>query len=82
AIRLANDTPFGLASGVFTQTLDRAWSLSRGIKAGTVWVNNYNRFYAETEVGGYKESGVGRMAGFEGLHEFTQTKHINFDSTV
>ena len=82
AVHLANDTPFGLASGVFTQNLDRAWSLSRGIKAGTVWVNNYNRFYAETEVGGYKESGIGRMAGFEALHEFTQTKHINFDSTV
>ena len=81
AVHLANDTPFGLASGVFTQSLDRAWFLSRGIKAGTVWVNNYNRFYAETEVGGYKESGVGRMAGFDGLHEFTQTKHINFDST-
>ncbi|MXW46035.1 MAG: aldehyde dehydrogenase family protein [Gammaproteobacteria bacterium] len=81
AVHLANSTPFGLASGVFTQNLDRAWFLSRGIKAGTVWVNNYNRFYAETEVGGYKESGVGRMAGFDGLHEFTQTKHINFDST-
>ena len=81
AVHLANDTPFGLAAGVFTQNLDRAWFLSRGIKAGTVWVNNYNRFYAETEVGGYKESGVGRMAGFDGLHEFTQTKHINFDST-
>ena len=82
AIKLANDTPFGLASAVFTQNLDRAWRLSRGIKAGTVWVNTYNRFYAETEVGGYKESGIGRMAGFEGLNEFTQTKHINFDSTV
>ncbi len=81
AVHLANGTPFGLAAGVFTQNLDRAWFLSRGIKAGTVWVNTYNRFYAETEVGGYKESGVGRMAGFDGLHEFTQTKHINFDST-
>ena len=45
------------------------------VMADGAWVNNYNRFYAETEVGGYKESGVGRMAGFEGLHEFTQTKH-------
>lgn len=80
AIELANDTPFGLASAVFTENLNRAWKLSRGIKAGTVWVNTYNRFYAETEVGGYKESGVGRMAGHDGLMEFTQTKHINFDS--
>lgn len=80
AIELANDTPFGLASAVFTENLNRAWKLSRGIKAGTVWVNTYNRFYAETEVGGYKTSGVGRMAGHDGLMEFTQTKHINFDS--
>lgn len=80
AIELANSTPFGLASAVFTENLHRAWKLSRGIQAGTVWVNTYNRFYAETEVGGYKESGVGRMAGHDGLMEFTQTKHINFDS--
>lgn len=82
AIELANDTPFGLASAVFTENLHRAWYLSRRIKAGTVWVNTYNRFYAETEVGGYKESGVGRMAGHDGLMEFTQTKHINFDSVL
>lgn len=81
AIRLANGTPFGLASAVWTENVNRAWMLARAIQAGTVWVNTYNRFYAETEVGGYKQSGVGRMAGIEGLLEFTQTKHINFDST-
>ncbi len=79
AIRVANQTPYGLASGVWTENLNRAWRLARAIKAGTVWVNTYNRFYPETEVGGYKASGVGRMAGIEGLNEFTQTKHINFD---
>lgn len=79
-IAVANDTVFGLAAAVFTENVHRAWKLSRGIKAGTVWVNTYNRFYAETEVGGYKTSGIGRMAGIEGLMEFTQTKHINFDS--
>jgi betaine-aldehyde dehydrogenase len=79
ALRVANQTPYGLASAVWTENLNRAWRLARGIKAGTVWVNTYNRFYPETEVGGYKASGVGRMAGFEGLFEFTQTKHINFD---
>lgn len=79
-IAVANDTVFGLAAAVFTENVHRAWKLSRGIKAGTVWVNTYNRFYAETEVGGYNTSGIGRMAGIEGLLEFTQTKHINFDS--
>lgn len=81
AIAIANNTMFGLAAAVFTENIHRAWNLSRAIKAGTVWVNTYNRFYAETEVGGYKTSGIGRMAGIEGLMEFTQTKHINFDST-
>ena len=82
AIAQANLTPFGLAAAVFTENLHRAWKISRRLKAGTVWVNTYNRFYAETEVGGYKESGVGRMAGHDGLMEFTQTKHINFDSVL
>lgn len=81
AVEIANNTMFGLAAAVFTENVHRAWSLSRAIMAGTVWVNTYNRFYAETEVGGYKTSGIGRMAGIDGLLEFTQTKHINFDST-
>jgi betaine-aldehyde dehydrogenase len=81
AIAVANNTMFGLAAAVFTENVHRAWNLSRAIMAGTVWVNTYNRFYAETEVGGYKTSGIGRMAGIDGLMEFTQTKHINFDST-
>lgn len=80
AIQLANATPYGLSSAVWTDNLQRAWRLSRAIQAGTVWVNTYNRFYPEMEVGGYKESGVGRMAGIDGLLEFTQTKNINFDN--
>ncbi len=80
AIALANDTEFGLASAVFTENVHRSWCIARGIKAGTVWVNTYNRFYPEVEVGGYKQSGIGRMAGIDGLMEFTQTKFINFDS--
>jgi betaine-aldehyde dehydrogenase len=79
AIELANATPYGLASAVWTENVHRAWRIARGIQAGTVWVNTYNRFYDEAEVGGYKQSGYGRMQGIEGLHEFTQTKHINFD---
>ncbi len=82
AIALANDTEFGLASAVFTENVHRAWRIARAIKAGTVWVNTYNRFYPEVEVGGYKQSGIGRMAGLDGLLEFTQTKFINFDSIL
>jgi betaine-aldehyde dehydrogenase len=79
AIALANATDYGLAAGVWTQNLDRAWRVGRAIRAGTIWVNTYHHFYDEAEVGGYKRSGIGRHQGLEGLHEFTETKHLNFD---
>jgi betaine-aldehyde dehydrogenase len=80
AIEFANDTEYGLAAAVWTQNLDRAWSLGRGIKAGTIWINTYNHFYDEMEVGGYRSSGLGRQQGVEGLLEYTETKHLNFDA--
>ena len=79
AIALANETEYGLAAGLWTQNLDRAWRVGRAIRAGTVWINTYHHFYDEAEVGGYKRSGIGRQQGIEGLHEFTETKHLNFD---
>ena len=79
AIALANATEYGLAAAVWTQNLDRAWRVGRAIQAGTVWINTYHHFYDEAEVGGYKRSGIGRHQGLEGLHEFTETKHLNFD---
>jgi betaine-aldehyde dehydrogenase len=81
ALTLAGRTDFGLAAGVWTQNLDRAWRLGRTLQAGTVWVNTYHHFYAEAEVGGYKRSGVGRHQGLDGLYEFTEMKHLNFDSS-
>ena len=81
AIALANSTNYGLAAGVWTQNLHRAWRVGRAIDAGTVWVNTYHHFYSEAEVGGYKHSGIGRQQGVEGIHEFTETKHINFDGS-
>lgn len=80
ALSLANGTEFGLACGLWTSNLDRAWRMGRGIEAGTIWINTYHHFYGETEVGGFKHSGVGRQQGIEGLLEFTETKHLNFDS--
>jgi betaine-aldehyde dehydrogenase len=79
AVELANATAYGLSAGVWTTALERAWRVSRAIKAGTVWINTYNRFYPEMEVGGFKHSGVGRQQGLSGLEEFTETKHLNFD---
>jgi betaine-aldehyde dehydrogenase len=79
AIALANGTPYGLAAGLWTSDLNRAWRVGRAIEAGTVWINTYHHFYPETEVGGFKQSGVGRQQGLVGLEEFTETKHLNFD---
>ena len=79
AVALANDTEYGLAAGLWTQNLDRAWRVGRAIRAGTIWINTYHHFYDEAEVGGFKRSGIGRQQGIEGLHEFTETKHLNFD---
>ena len=81
AIALANDTEYGLAAGLWTQNLDRAWRVGRAIRAGTIWINTYHHFYDEAEVGGFKRSGIGRQQGLEGLYEFTETKHLNFDGT-
>ncbi len=79
AVALANDTEYGLAAGLWTQNLDRTWRVGRAIRAGTIWINTYHHFYDELEVGGYKRSGIARQQGLEGLYEFTETKHLNFD---
>ncbi len=79
AIELANGTIFGLAAGIWTKDVNRAMRLAKKIDAGTVWINTYNKNYPQTEFGGYKESGIGRTRGIEGLLEYTETKHINFD---
>ena len=78
-LRIANDSEYGLAAGLWTQNLDRTWRVGRAIRAGTIWINTYHHFYDEAEVGGFKRSGIGRQQGIEGLHEFTETKHLNFD---
>jgi betaine-aldehyde dehydrogenase len=82
AVRLAEDTEFGLAAGIWTRDLDRAWRVGRAVRAGTVWINTYHHFYPEAEVGGFRSSGLGRQQGVDGLLEFTETKHLNFDSSA
>ena len=58
--------------------MDRAWRMVRALQAGTVWVNRYNRMFAAIPSGGMKESGLGRTRGLEGVHAFTELKHINW----
>ncbi|ALS23985.1 aldehyde dehydrogenase family protein [Paenibacillus naphthalenovorans] len=79
ALALANDTDFGLSAGVWTSSLNRAMRMSRGIQAGTVWINTYNKNFPEAEFGGYKQSGLGRTRGVDGLMEYCETKHIHFE---
>lgn len=79
AVEMANGTSFGLASGVWSQDIDRAMRVARKMRAGTAWVNTYNRLLNECETGGYKESGIGRSGGTEGLLKFTGVKHICID---
>ncbi|KAI7741379.1 hypothetical protein M8C21_000839 [Ambrosia artemisiifolia] len=75
-IRRSNATQFGLAAGVFTQNLDTANTLTRALKAGTVWVNCFDVFDAAIPFGGYKMSGHGREKGIYSLNNYLQVKAV------
>ena len=81
AVRVANDTPYGLAAMLWTKDLVLATVLAKKLRVGTVWVNTFGGFYNEAPFGGYKQSGLGRELGKEGLCEYTQVKHVNIDLT-
>lgn len=76
AIEMANDTNYGLSASVWTTDFDTALSVSRRIRAGTVWVNTFLEGYPELPFGGFKESGQGREVGRFAIEEFTELKTI------
>ncbi len=76
AVRIANDTQFGLAAGIWTQSMRRALVMTDRVRAGTIWVNNYRSTSTTSPFGGFKMSGVGREGGIAGIREYMEVKSV------
>ncbi len=76
AIRLGNDTTYGLSGAVWTADPARAQRVAVALRHGTVWINDYNTYIPEAEWGGFKQSGIGRELGPTGLDEYREIKHV------
>ncbi|MEV4357474.1 aldehyde dehydrogenase family protein [Nonomuraea sp. NPDC049625] len=76
AVRLANDTEYGLAGAVWTQDAGRAQRVAGRLRHGTVWINDYHPYVPQAEWGGFKQSGNGRELGPTGLDEYREIKHV------
>lgn len=79
AVAMANDSVFGLAGGVWSRDSEKAMNIARQLRAGTVWINEWHLISEKAPFGGYKQSGIGREFGMEGLHEYMETKHLHID---
>lgn len=82
AVKMANDTPYGLAGAVFTSDDERAVRVAREIRAGNIFVNNYNSCSVDGPWGGYKMSGIGRELGPFGLREYQEVKQISINTEI
>ncbi|WP_296470039.1 aldehyde dehydrogenase [Pigmentiphaga sp.] len=76
AVRIANDTRFGLAAAVWTQNIHRGHRVAHQLRAGTVWINAYRVISFAAPFGGFGESGLGRENGMDAIREFTETKSV------
>ena len=76
AVRLGNDTTYGLAGAVWTSDAGRGERVARALRHGTIWINDYHPYLPQAEWGGFKQSGVGRELGPTGLHEYLEAKHV------
>jgi acyl-CoA reductase-like NAD-dependent aldehyde dehydrogenase len=79
AVRMANDSIYGLGGGVWSKDAEKAMSVARRLRTGTVWINEWHLLNERAPFGGYKQSGIGREFGIDGLKEYTETKHIHID---
>lgn len=76
AVRRCNDSMFGLSASIWTNDGAAGLRLARAVRNGTVWINDHNKLFAEAETGGYRQSGIGRLHGYDALADFTELKHI------
>jgi aldehyde dehydrogenase (NAD+) len=79
AVRFANDTIYGLAATVWSDDIGQALQVARRLRAGTVWINDHHQVSPANPFGGYKQSGIGRELGLEGLKAYTEVKSIYVD---
>ncbi|HEY2421817.1 MAG TPA: aldehyde dehydrogenase family protein [Neobacillus sp.] len=82
AIRMANDTIYGLAAGVWTRDVNKAYVVARKLQAGVVWINDWHMLRSDAPFGGYKQSGIGREMGAHSLDAYTQIKHVHTSMTT
>jgi betaine-aldehyde dehydrogenase len=82
AVKLANDTVYGLAGAVFTNDVAKAHRVIKKLRAGITWINTYHPTYNEAPWGGYKQSGIGRELGTYGYEAYTEVKQINVNLAV
>jgi betaine-aldehyde dehydrogenase len=75
-VTLANDSQFGLSASVWTRDVDRSLRIAQALEAGSVWINDWAKVYDNTEEGGFKQSGLGRLNGTAALDDFIEYKHI------
>lgn len=78
-VRLANDSIYGLGGAVWSKDIEKALSVAKKIRTGTVWINEYHLINDRAPFGGFKQSGIGREFGVDGLKAYTEAKHIHID---
>ena len=79
AVKIANDSIYGLGGAVWSKNDDRAMEIAKKVRTGTIWINEYHLMNERVPFGGYKQSGIGREFGIDGIKEYTELKHIYID---
>jgi len=82
AISVANTSVFGLAGGVWSTDAEKAMNVAKKLRAGTIWINEWHLLNDRVPFVGYKQSGLGRELGIEGIKEYTELKHIHVDEIL